>query len=196
MPFEEILLDPRVVARRKLMAGWGANDAPYVTQATVKNRIECCPYYLVWMRMVQSVYGLGGCGQICEEWQSFLTFKAWMQPQDWGEGKRLDVSLLGIGDRYHSPETCVFVTRTVANVVPSLAKHTGDLPVGVSCPQEGRYRATCGGNHLGLYQNAHAAHLAWCKAKAEAVYALAVQQTNMRVQAALVHVAEDLAGRV
>lgn len=196
MPFEEILLDHRVVARRKLMAGWGTNDAPYCTQVVVGGSVECCQYYLVWMRMVQSVYGLGGAGSICDDWRSFLAFKTWMRSQNRSGGTRLDVSILGTGDRHHGPSTCVFVSRSVANVRPSLTKTRGELPVGVSSPRTGKYRANCGGEHIGFFKKPHDAHLAWCKAKAQAIYVLAAEQTDLRVQAALVRLAEDLAARV
>ncbi len=196
MPFEEILLDHRVVSRRKLMAGWGTNDAPYLVQVAVGRKVECCPYYLVWMRMVQSVYGLGGTGSIAQSWRSFLAFKTWMRAQDRSKGMRLDVALLGNGDRHHSPATCVFVSRSVANTIPSLAKTRGELPVGVSSPRIGKYRANCGGKHIGFFKDPHEAHLAWCKEKAESIYLLAAQQTDLRVQAALVRLAEELTARV
>ncbi len=188
MGFEEILVDQRVVERRQLCAGWGVNDAPYITQPTVNGKVVKCPYYAVWSRMVHAARAWRGT--VCKEWRYFMAFRAWMSAQDWG-GKRFDRDLLVAGNAVFCPERCCFVTHNVAGIRRSLGATGGPWPPGVDSPSEGRYRAVCG-KHLGYFHTPEAAHEAWRTAKKCAVYGLATEQTDDRVRDALIEIANGI----
>lgn len=101
-------------------AGEGINDADYNVTKFVSGpdgkriREWVCPFYEKWMNLMRRA-AKGGCRkigcysdvEICEEWKTFLNFKAWMEKQDW-EGKVLDKDLKGTGKLY-SPDTCMFI---------------------------------------------------------------------------------------
>lgn len=103
---------------KKLVCGFGINDADYVVQrkyrdSNGKRKTDYCPYYRKWQNMVERCYS-NRCGYstysktfVCEEWKYFSNFKSWMETKDW-EGKYLDKDLLGDGTLY-SPETCCFI---------------------------------------------------------------------------------------
>ena len=197
MQFEEIPIDRRIAKRRQPMAGWGNNDAPHMTQCTQEGKAKRCPYWSVWSRMVWSVYGANGSGSICEEWRNFMTFRKWVEAQTWGGGRRFDVVLLGDDDRHHSPETCCFLTREAAGIMPSLTSHRGDYRVGVDEPLPGKFRGTCGGKHLGYFKTEAEAHAAWREKKAADVYRVAHEHVhNMKVYHTLMRVYTDLTDHV
>ena len=52
-----------------------------------------------------------GC-TVCEEWLSFMNFRAWMVSQDW-VGKRLDKDLLVTGNKEYSPDNCTFISNRI-----------------------------------------------------------------------------------
>lgn len=190
MGFEEILVDQRVVERRQLCAGWGVNDAPYITQPTVNGKVVKCPYYAVWSRMIHAVAAKERHAEICGEWRYFMAFRSWMATQDW-QGERFDKDLLVAGNTVFCPERCCFVPHTVAGIRRSLETTVGHWPRGVDSPAPGRYRAVCG-RHLGYFSTPEAAHRAWRRAKKNAVLRLATQQKDLRVWGALTEIANGI----
>lgn len=103
-----------------LVYGFGINDADYPVNITkgfsvYRKTIWRCPYYQKWVNMLDRAYGERKPTYedvtVCQEWSSFMSFRAWMQTQDW-EGKELDKDLKGDGKTY-SPETCMFVSKKV-----------------------------------------------------------------------------------
>ena len=106
----------------KLVAGVGMNDAEYpvVKFETVggkRKRVWVCPYYQVWMNMLNRIYSGHPSNEaykrnisVCKQWLTFSIFKRWMESQDWAD-KQLDKDLkLG---REYSPANCVFVSEEV-----------------------------------------------------------------------------------
>src|SRR5690554_513591 len=103
---------------RKLVHGVGVNDADYVIQKweefgyvdgkRKRKLVWRCPYYGVWVRMLERCYSAKtqdrrptykGCS-VSEEWLTFSTFKDWMKTQKW-EGLQLDKDLLFEGNKVY-----------------------------------------------------------------------------------------------
>jgi hypothetical protein len=158
---------------RKLVYGFGFNDADYVVYPRIDGKQIMCPYYQTWqcmlLRQTPKLWERSptyiGC-KVCEEWKSFMTFRSWMMTQD-HVGQQLDKDLLGDGKLY-SPETCVFVTQAVNNFTTDCGAARGEWPIGVS-KLGNRFRANIRVNgkqkHLGYFDTPEEAHEAWHKAK-------------------------------
>jgi len=182
----------------KLVNGVGVNDADYVVQPTGSDgKQRVCPYYLVWRSMLTRAY----CPKyhakyptyigvtVCEEWHSFMAFRAWMETQDW-EGKHLDKDIIVPGNKVYSPATCAFVSGQINALLNDCAASRGEWPIGASwhkknkkfhaqIKEDGKKR------HLGLFDTPGAAHLAWRKEKARIVRTVARECDDPRVVAGL-----------
>ena len=162
------------------LCGWGVNDATY----NVSSRsAPCCPIYRVWASMVTRVKNpakqlispayVGT--DICEEWRSFMSFRAWMIEQEW-EGNHLDKDILEPGCRIYSPQTCAFVPAYV-NLLTTGCTRKLNNPIGVTFEPESsklrpfRAKVSTGRKgvtrRLGHFETALEAHSAWQIAKAQ-----------------------------
>ena len=189
---------PKVYRKPKLVYGVGVNDADYVVQpsdADGKRRV--CPYYRVWRAMLERAYSQKRHARfptyigvtVCEEWHSFMAFRAWMETQDW-EGKQLDKDIIVPGNKVYSPATCAFVSREINVLLTDHAASRGEWPIGVSwhkannklyaqIKEDGKKR------HLGYFTTPEAAHLAWRKEKLRIVRTAARECDDPRVSAGL-----------
>ena len=71
----------------KLIQGAGVNDADYPVTKYENGKRVICPYYQTWKHMLVRAYS-DKCKQrqptyedvtVCEEWHSFMRFRAWME---------------------------------------------------------------------------------------------------------------------
>lgn len=129
--------------------------------------------------------------EVCPEWHTFSSFKAWMEAQDW-KGKDLDKDLLVAGNKIYSPSACVFVSGQVNAFLLDHAAGRGDLPIGVTWNHKlGKFRAKCNNpftgkrEHLGYFSSPEAAHEAWRCRKHELACIYADQQVDPRIAEAL-----------
>ena len=195
---------------KRLVHGVGNNNADYVVvkyetidyvDGKQKQELVCfCPFYRAWKSMLQRCYSAKfqernpaykGC-TVSKEWHTFNNFKAWMEKQDW-EGKQIDKDLLFEGNKLYSPETCVFVTRTVNIFTTDRAAARGELLIGAYLyKRTGKFQSKCGNpftkkqEHLGYFDCEQEAHNAWLKRKLELAHELAAIQTDPRVAKALI----------
>lgn len=194
---------------RKLVCGVGVNDADYVTQkwetAIVDGKkkqklVWFCPFYKTWQSMLNRCYSTKiqdkyptyiGCS-VADEWHTFSVFKNWMEKQDW-QDKQLDKDLLFDGNKVYSPETCVFVTRTVNSFTIDSGATRGEWPIGVYWDKgANKFQSRCSNpftkkqEYLGYFICEQEAHQAWLKRKLELAYELAETQTDPRVAEALI----------
>jgi len=145
-----------------LVHGVGINDADYAVVFRYDGGFVRCPFYIKWVNMISRCYGkrtselqptYNTC-KVCEDWKKFTVFKEWMQTQDW-EGKHLDKDLLHQGNKYYSPEKCIFVTREVNNLISQHSPSINGLPVGVRSVPSGNFVAYCRVDgvsvHIGTY---------------------------------------------
>ena len=186
-------------AKRSLTHGVGINDADYVANTKVDGVWVTCKFYQTWKGMLERCYSpveqarfptYVGCS-VAVEWHRFMSFKNWMQKQDW-HGKQLDKDILFVGNKIYSPDTCSFVDKITNGFTIDQASSRGEFPIGVNLHNyNGKFRARCGNpltkkiEHLGLFNCPHQAHLAWKKRKHELACQLADLQTDDRVAQAL-----------
>mgnify|MGYP001060963088 CR=1 FL=1 len=186
--------------KSRLVQGVGVNDADYcVHKYENGNKTWVCAYYQTWASMLERAYS-DKCKQkhptyndvtVCEEWHSFMRFRAWMETQEW-KGKHLDKDLLVPGNKVYSPDTCVFVDSVVNNFLTDCAAARGEWPIGV-CWYERyhKFRGQCRNpftkkyEHLGYFTCPNQAHLAWKKRKHQLACQLADIQSDQRVAEAL-----------
>jgi hypothetical protein len=118
--------------------GIGRNDATYVVKVVKDGKQVFCPYYRVWLDMLRRCYDTkfhikqptyADC-YVCSSWLLFSSFKQWMKTQDW-EGKALDKDILVKGNKVYSPETCIFVTKALNNLLNTKEASRGVLKIGV-----------------------------------------------------------------
>jgi len=183
---------------KKLVFGFGINDADYaVNPIGFNGKRNSCFFYFTWVRMLQRAYDPKWHARrptyigitVCEEWRSFMAFRAWMIEQDW-EGKELDKDILVPGNKVYSPETCVFVTSQINSLLTDCAAKRGDWPIGVSLhKRDARFQSHIRENgklkRLGFFNTPHEAHLAWRKEKVRIVRKAAEECDDPRVAAGL-----------
>jgi hypothetical protein len=201
MKFIEKPANALSIKRRGLVCGIGVNDAPYMVVLRLNGRRYLCPYYRVWQNMIERCYGRAtqkrcptyvGCS-VADEWLRFMTFRRWMEEQDWA-GKELDKDILSPGNSTYSAENCVFVTKQVNQLLCDSAGSRGDLPIGVSRRGK-RFIASIGGKgkrYLGMYDTPQAANAAYRDAKANYLRRVAKDQPD-NLRSALIHHADLLA---
>ena len=184
--------------KNKLVHGVGINDADYtVCPRGQDGRQVMCPYYRTWHSMIERAY----CPKlhakrptyvgvtVCKEWHSFMTFRAWMEAQDW-EGKHLDKDIIVPGNKVYSPATCAFVSREINNLLTDHAAARGKLPIGVHWHRQvEKFQARVSENGkrrtLGSFTTPEAAHRAWRKEKLRIVRTVARECDDPRVSAGL-----------
>lgn len=189
---------------KKLVYGVGINDANYVVKPTINGKQQWCSFYQAWTGMLERCYSAKwqaksptyiGC-MVCEEWHSFMSFRAWMITQDW-QGKELDKDLLDAGNKTYGPDTCIFVLSQLNLLLTDCGASRGEWPIGVYWPiRDKKFRALCHingkQNHLGYFTDPHSAHRAWQQCKIKAIHEAAAGQTNPRLVAALNRIAAKI----
>lgn len=189
---------------KSLICGIGVNDADYPIWKIIngKNRIDL--FYRKWCDMIKRCYSekeqernpsYKGCSVI-DEWHYFMTFKEWMEKQDW-EGKELDKDILIQGNKVYSPNTCIFVSRSVNALLCDSLASRGEYPQGVSLcnrPKKYRVRIKLYGKekYLGRFHAEAEAEIIYLKAKVEYIKEVALKLTDQRVKNALLKRVEDM----
>jgi hypothetical protein len=182
----------------KLVYGVGVNDADYVVFPTGPDgKRGMCLYYQAWKDMLERAYNPKFHARyptyigvtVCEEWHSFMAFRAWMETQDW-EGKHLDKDIIVPGNKVYSPATCVFVPGQINSLLCDSAASRGEWPIGVTWNKQAeKFRAHIRENgrlrQLGYFTTPEAAHLAWRKEKLRIVRHAARECDDPRVSAGL-----------
>jgi len=179
------------VRSRRLVYGVGVNDSDYVTNV--------CPYYSVWANALRRCFSTKyqqekptyqGC-TFEESWKTFSVFKAWMEQQDW-QGKALDKDLLVQGNKHYGPNTCIFITPALNNLLTLRANDRGAYPVGVSSyvTKGCRYfKASCSlhaqRKTVGTFKTVQEASDCYKAAKLGHIATLAAAEPDPRIKAAL-----------
>lgn len=165
---------------KKLVYGYGINDADYQISRTVNGKEIKCPFYIKWMEMLKHCYCPKYQAQfetykvvlLCAEWHYFMKFRAWMMTQDW-EGKDLDKDLL-TDSKIYSPETCMFIPHTLNCFLTKSNKTRGPHPIGVSFyRRNSTYASKISFNgkrkFLGYFVTPELAHKAWQISKLDVI---------------------------
>lgn len=186
--FIEIPTTKHSIANRKLVYGVGINDADYQVKPTVNGKKIRCQFYRKWKGMLKRCYSdnyqikyptYKGCA-VCEEWLIFSNFKSWMVNQDW-KNKDLDKDILITGNKFYSPDTCIFVSHEINMILTDRAAARGKWPIGVCFnKQSNKYQAQCvvGGSkkYLGLFKTPEDASKAYKAFKSKLIRSIAKRQ--------------------
>tara|TARA_R110000851_G_scaffold324483_1_gene491805 strand:- start:87 stop:656 length:570 start_codon:yes stop_codon:yes gene_type:complete len=110
---------------KKLVAGWGINDADYpvvkfetlleARNSGRKSRLVLwkCPYYRMWASILNRVVrGKRYKGaSVDPRWRRFSAFRSWAVSQPYSVGNVLDKDIkMGVTTKIYSPDTCMFVS--------------------------------------------------------------------------------------
>lgn len=193
-----------MAGKKSSVFGVGINDSNYVTnkKETINGKramVWQCPFYVCWSSMLRRCYSkvyqkkqptYAGC-TVCNEWLTFSNFKAWMEQQDW-EGKHLDKDILFAGNKVYSPETCVFVSRSLNAFIFDASSYRGAYKLGVDFVKSaGKLAARCCNpftkkvDFLGYFKSEDEAHLAWKARKHELAVLLCREINDQRVRSAI-----------
>ena len=188
--------------KRKLVFGVGLNDADYAVKPRINGAQVECPYYVSWKDMLKrgyselyhDAYPTYADVTVCAEWRSFMTFREWMEGEDW-EGKALDKDIIISGNREYRPDRCLFVSPAVNNLLCSSDGSRGAYPCGVSNHCRG-YRAHMSYygklKHLGYFDTVNEAEQVYKKAKKRYIEEVAATQTDARIRDGLLRHADLL----
>jgi hypothetical protein len=72
--------------------------------------------------------------EVCDEWHCFQNFAKWFDENYYeieGQRMELDKDILIKGNKFYSPETCVFVPRFINTLFLKKDANRGDCPIGV-----------------------------------------------------------------
>lgn len=192
--FPMVPVSKKSFSKRKLVCGVGVNDAEYKTYLRVVGKTKICPYYQRWCSMIQRGYYSRFKEKsitykdvtVCEEWNTFSTFKLWMEKQDW-RGKSLDKDIIVPNNKVYSPETCAFVSSKVNNLLLNNGKLRGKHKQGVSFRESrGKFRADCsngtGSGFLGEFTTEQLAYEAYVTYKHALILKVANKQEDIRIK--------------
>lgn len=156
-------------------------------RSTIKSKIT--PQYSSWTSMLMRVYSEDQLIRhptykdvtVCEEWHNFQNFAKWFDDNYYeieGERMELDKDILIKENRVYSPETCVFVPRTINALFVKNKKIRGDLPIGVKKMNEtNRFLSVRKSNgnttYIGTYDTIEEAFLSYKKSKEDHIKQIA-----------------------
>jgi len=179
------------------VCGVAVND---VDGASVRSKdVVVRGLYIVWYNMIQrccsslhrNKYPTYADCAVRDEWLNLSGFMRWARPR-YQPGLELDKDILSAGCKIYSPETCAFVPRDLNRFLLDGKQSDRGLPVGVSRHKKtGRLVAQCSNpflsrrEHIGLFDDAAEAHLAWRSRKHELACQWAELIDDERVKAAL-----------
>ena len=190
-------------SNRRLIQGVGINDADYVVSyLDCNNQSKVCPYYKVWTNMLQRCFSnkslerrpsYTGC-TLEESWKTFSNFKNWMKGQDW-VGKALDKDLLSFSNKHYGPDTCLFISHELNNLLTLRNRDRGEYPLGVSkttINKQDYYVASCSfygiQKRLGYYKTVEDAANRYKEEKLKYIRKLADAEVDPRIQRALLSI--------
>jgi len=149
--FTEVPATQLSISKRKLVYGVGINDANYLTSVKINGKTIKCPYYRVWINMIERCYSkvkhqrhptYKEC-TVDANWLIFSNFKEWMKTQDW-KNKDLDKDLLVYENKLYSKNTCIFISHTLNSVITDQKTKRGlYLPGVYLCLVTKKYKAQC-----------------------------------------------------
>lgn len=186
--------------------GVGINDADYVVTPLVDGKQVWCKIYQTWNNILKRVYNdrvkeknpTYINATICDEWHSFMVFRAWVISQDW-KGKQIDKDIITPGNKHYSPNNCVFVTREINMILAGPRESDNNLPQGV-CRDRKTYRSRCRVNgkniYIGNFYTPEDASFAYRAFKHNHITEVANQQTDIRIKDGLLRHAQTYLGTI
>lgn len=182
----------RKYTKRKLVFGVGDNDANYVTHPKIKGKQIVCPFYMSWHSMLHRSYNSKFHiiqptyreVTVCNGWHSFMTFRAWMEKQNW-KGKQLDKDIVSPGNKIYSPDKCVFVSKELNSLLLHCGCKRRKYPIGATLHSNGKFLSQCNINgkntYLGCFLTAKEASTSYRKFKSTHILKIANEQPDPRI---------------
>jgi len=191
-------------SKRRLIYGFGINDADYVIKPLVNGKRKSCPYYKRWESLLTRCYSKKslelhpayvGCS-VSDEWKYFSDFKLWMEKQDW-EGKHLDKDILHPGNKIYAPDKCIFVPSYINLLMTKCDKKRGKYPLGVYyCKSSKGFHSYFSNEgkvlHLGFYNDPFEAHKKYQLEKSRYIKEIADKQSDYRIRNALIRISNGI----
>ena len=84
--------------------------------------------------------------EVCNEWLNFQECSQWFDDNYYeikGERTELDKDILVKHNKIYSPDTCVFVPKTINSLFTKNNKARGNSPIGTSLRKNGKYVSQC-----------------------------------------------------
>jgi len=202
--FIEIEATAKSRQHRRLILGLGINDADYQVYIKLEGRRITCHFYRTWVDMLTRCYSPNyhkrrptyiGCS-VVQSWLTFSVFKQWMQQQDW-QGKQLDKDLLLIGNKHYSPDTCIFISHALNNLLNVREAARGRYKIGVCWSKTSKkFMSACTVDSesicLGFFDTEEEAHLTYIKFKQAHVLKIAELQESPKLRQALITYANNI----
>ena len=191
---------PNRKKRQSLIQGIGVNDADYLVYHTdALGKTHKCPYYNTWNNVLYRCFNkafqlknptYADC-TLEQSWIYFSNFRSWMELQDWKD-KAIDKDLLIQGNKHYGPDTCVFVSAALNNLLTLRPKNRGIYPLGVCKTHINGYvyyKASCsdpeGQTCIGYFKTPEEASDAYQKRKREVVLRYAQKESHIELRRSL-----------
>lgn len=165
----------------------------YIGEGIYKSKInkEHVRSYTTWYKMLQRCYddmhrykftSYSDC-YVCDEWLNYQKFAEWYENNYYeissGEQMHIDKDILYKGNVIYSPETCIFVPKTINNLILKREINRGDLPIGVWYDESrNNYKACCCDGHgkiktIGRYKTVEEAFTSYKDYKEQVIKSIA-----------------------
>lgn len=191
-------------SKRKLIYGFGVNDADYVIKPLINGKRKSCPYYKRWESLLTRCYSKKslelhpayiGCS-VSEEWKYFSNFRMWMERQDWQE-KHLDKDILFPGNKIYAPDRCIFVPSYINLLLTKCDRKRGKYPLGVYyCKNSKGFHSYFSNQgkvlHLGFYTDSFEAHRKYQLEKSKYIKEIAIKQSDYKLKNALIRISNGI----
>lgn len=170
----------RGISIRRLVYGFGVNDAAYSVSPEIGGAQVKDPCYVDWKSALERCYSKKYhlkkptyiCVSMCDEWLSFSSFRAWWL-ENYVEDCEIDKDIIGNGKVY-SPDGCLFVPAWLNTFTLDARASRGEWPIGVCFDKEsGKFMAQCcnpitrKNKKIGRFKSPLEAHAAWRARKLE-----------------------------
>ena len=184
--------------KKKLLYGIALNDSetPVRTQIKEDGKIVGhwhCKAYKCWNHILERCYSerslmksptYAECS-VCDEWLLFSNFKLWYDKNNI-DGYEIDKDLLVRGNKVYSPDTCLFIHKSINIFLVDYNNTKFKLLNGVTLRGDsGKFRARCCNpitgkrEALGNFKTEVEAHLVWAKRKNECAVMIANGDIHM-----------------
>lgn len=129
--------------KKRKDAKWSYKDHGFVYD--VKNGYKNYPLiYFVWCTMAKRTTDPKTQAKkptykdtwVCEEWKLFSNFLNWSLANGYRKGLQLDKDIIDIGNKCYSPDSCVFVSNALNQLLTHKQSKKSDLPTGVACAED------------------------------------------------------------
>jgi hypothetical protein len=174
--FNKIKASRNSLSTRRLVFGVGKNDAWYMVNSKINNKMLRCPIYTKWKDMIKRAYSKKYQSDkpsykgvtVCKEWLSFSCFSVWYE-NNYIDGYQLDKDIIKPGNKVYSPDFCLFVPCYINTLLINCAATRGRFKQGVSRTRNGTFksavRVDCEWVGLGHFKSESDAYLAYKLAK-------------------------------